>query len=403
MTPLLSVADAHARLLALVTPLDTEAVPLAAAAGRVLARDVVAARAQPPFAASAMDGYAVRGADLAQGAVLRVIGEALAGSRAAAAVAPGTAVRIFTGAPMPEGADAVLIQEDADREGDQLRVREACGPGANVRPAGGDFPAGARIAAPRRLTGRDLALAAAMNAGTLTVARRPQVAIIATGDELVMPGEAPGPDQITASNGFGLKAVIDAAGGSGRLLPIARDSAASLGAAFRLAAGADLIVTLGGASVGDRDLVAAAAAAHGLELAFHRIAMRPGKPLLAGRLGGVPMIGLPGNPVSSLVCARLFVRPVVEAMQGLPGAIPTPLPARLGTAVEANGPRTHYMRARITPDITPGSVGGWCAIPFDRQDSSLLAIFAEADALVVRPAGDSARNPGDLVEFIWID
>lgn len=396
---LLSVAEAHARVIALASRLGTEHVPLARAANRVLAEDVVASRAQPPFDASAMDGYAVRAADLAPGARLTVTGESAAGAGSGTAVRPGTAIRIFTGAPLPRGADTVLIQEDAERQGDSLVVREACGAGANIRAAGTDFGPGDRLAAPRRLTWRDLALAAAMNAGQVTVARRPDIALIATGDELAMPGEAPGPDQIIASNGFGLKAMLEAAGASVRLLPIARDTPASLALAFDLAEGADLVVTLGGASVGDRDLVASAATARGLDLAFHRIAMRPGKPLLAGRLRGIPMVGLPGNPVSALVCGRLFLRPMVEAMQGLPGNLPAPLPARLGAALEANGPRSHFLRAEVTLDPTEG----WRCTPFDRQDSSLLGILSRANALLQRPPHDPARQINDRVDFIWLD
>lgn len=396
---LLSVVEAHARVMALTGPLGTEIVPLALAAGRVLATDVVARRAQPPFAASAMDGYAVRAGDLAPGARLAVTGESAAGAGTDATVTPGTAIRIFTGAPLPRGADTVLIQEDAERHGDALAVRAACEPGANIRAAGADFVPGDRIAAPRRLGWRDLALAAAMNAGHLAVARRPEVALIATGDELVMPGETPGPDQIIASNGFGLKAMLEAAGATVRLLPIARDTAASLAMAFTLAEGADLIVTLGGASVGDRDLVASTATTRGLELAFHKIAMRPGKPLLAGRLRGTPMVGLPGNPVSALICGRLFVQPMVEAMQGLPGGLPVPLPASLGADLEANGPRTHFMRAQVAPD----PAGGWRCTPFDRQDSSLLGILARSNALLQRPPHDPARKINEKAVFIWLD
>jgi molybdopterin molybdotransferase len=395
--PLISVAEAHARLLRLVTPLPPEEVPLAEAAGRVLARDVVAARPQPPFAASAMDGYAIRTADAATGARLDVVGTSPAGSRFAGRVGPGQAVRIFTGAPVPEGADRVLIQEDADVEGSTITLRDSRDEALHIRPAGGDFPAGARIAAPRRLGPSDLALAASMNAARLGVARRPVIALIATGDELVMPGEDPGPDQIVASNSFGLKAMLAAAGAAPRLLPIARDTADSLKATFDLAAGADLIVTLGGASVGDFDLVQKTALDHGLALDFYRVAMRPGKPLMAGRLRDVPLIGLPGNPVSSMVCGRVFLVPVVERMQGLPGDLPATHPARLAVDLEPNGPRAHYMRARVEP-----AEGGWRCTPFARQDSSLLSVLADANALMVRPSGDPARRAGDQVEFTWL-
>jgi molybdopterin molybdotransferase len=394
---LLSVEAAHARLMALFAPLEAEEVPLAEAAGRVLARDVVAARAQPPFAASAMDGYAVRASDAVAGARLRVIGTSAAGARYDGVVAPGEAVRIFTGAPVPEGTDMVLIQEDAESDGATIVVREGRDTASHVRPAGGDFPAGARVKAPRRLEAKEVALLAAMNAGTVPVTRRPVVALIPTGDELVMPGEEPGFDQIPASNNFGLKAMLEAAGAEARMLPIARDTIESLAAAFALADGADLIVTFGGASVGDLDLVQRAALAHGLVLDFYRIAMRPGKPLMAGRLRGMPLVGLPGNPVSAMVCGHIFLRPAIDAMLGLQAGLPAPLPARLGCELGPNGPRAHYMRARVEPGPE-----GWECTPFPKQDSSLLSVLIEANALMVRPPQDPARREGDSVEFLWL-
>jgi molybdopterin molybdotransferase len=397
-TPLLSVAEALERLLALFAPLGTEAAPLAGAGGRVLAEDAVATRAQPPFDASAMDGYAIRDADYRQGARLGVIGASAAGARFAGAVAPGTAVRIFTGAPVPEGATRVVIQEDVTRVEDFITLDEAGPGGSNIRPAGGDFGPGARIAAPRRLSPGDVALLAAMNVGRPVLRRRPVVALIATGDELAIPGEDPGPDQILCSNSFGLKAMLEAAGAEARLLPIARDTPESLMAAFDLAAGADLVVTLGGASVGDHDLVQATARDRGLDLAFYKIAMRPGKPLMAGRMGGTPMIGLPGNPVSAMVCGRLFVVPAVERMLGLPDAARPASRARLVAALEPNGPRAHYMMARAT-----AGAEGWEIEAFGRQDSSLLSVLSEANALLVRPIADPTREAGDMVDFIWIN
>lgn len=392
---MIDVAEAHARLLALFEPLGSETVPLAEAAGRVLAAPVTARRTQPPFASSAMDGYALRAEDARAGARLRVIGEAAAGRRFGGSPGPGEAVRIFTGAPLPEGADTILIQENAARDGDSVTIVEAPEPGVHVRPAGLDFREGDRIGAPRRLTGRDTALLAAMNLASVPVVRRPEIALIATGDELVMPGEAPGPDQIVASNHFALRADFIARGATVRVLPIARDTPESLRAAFALAEGADLIVTLGGASVGDHDLVRSTALGEGLALDFYKVAMRPGKPLMAGRLGAAPLVGLPGNPVSAIVCAQLFLMPAIDRMLGLPAGLAATEQARLSSGIGANGPRQHYMRARVEagPD-------GWTCTPFASQDSSLLSILAEANALMVRPAGDPPRAAGALVDFL---
>lgn len=394
---MLSVDEARARILALVAPLPAEEVPLAAAGGRVLARAVAATRDQPPFAVSAMDGYALRGADAAPGARLAVIGAVQAGARFAGVVGPGQAVRIFTGAPIPEGADAVLIQEDADRDGDVVTVRPGRDDARHVRPAGGDFRAGATLEPPRRLGPAEVALLAAMNAAVVPVARRPVVAIVPTGDELVPPGGDPGPDGIIASNNYGLKAMFEAAGAEVRLLPIARDTPENLAAVLDLTEGADLVATLGGASAGDFDVVRQTAVARGLALEFHKVAMRPGKPMLAGRLGARVLIGLPGNPVSALVCGQVFVLPAIERMLGLPGTPPAPLPARLAVDLPANGPRTHYMRARV--ETGPE---GWVCAPFERQDSSLLSILVEANALLIRPPGDPSRRAGDKVVFTWV-
>lgn len=390
---MLSVAEATARVLALSAPLPPESVPLAQAAGRVLAEDAVAARAQPPFDASAMDGYAVPSASLRPGASYRVIGEAAAGRRFQGSVAEGQAVRIFTGAPVPPGADTVVIQEDVSREGDAITVLPTLGEGNNIRPRGSDFSLGHRIAAPRRLGPSDLALLAAMNVPRVTVARRPEVAIIATGDELVMPGEEPAEDQIVASNLFGLKAMAEREGARVRLLPVARDTEASLRAVFALADGADLVVTIGGASVGAHDLVAGVAQGLGVEMAFHKVAMRPGKPLMSGRWGAASMLGLPGNPVSALVCGVLFLVPMLRAMQGLPDPLPARRTTRLAADLGANGNREHYMRARLED-------GGIRA--FDRQDSSLLSVLCDADALLVRPVADPPRQTGETVEYIRI-
>jgi molybdopterin molybdotransferase len=388
---MISVAEALEHLFALARVTEVERVPLLKAAGRVLAEEVTARRDQPPFAASAMDGYAVAAEGVAPGARYRVIGEAAAGRGYPDPVAAGEAVRIFTGAPLPAGATRVVIQEDVTRDGDQITLNEALDESGYVRPAGGDFRAGARVSAPKLLRPQDLALLAAMNVAEVPVRRRPVAALIATGDELVMPGEDPGPDQIIASNSFGLKAMLEEAGAEARLLPIARDNVASLKTAFALAEGADLVITIGGASVGDHDLVAPVARELAMEQSFYRIAMRPGKPLMAGRLAGAAMLGLPGNPVSSMVCGHVFMLPMIRAMLGL-GAAPAPRRRRpLEVDLPENGPREHYMRARLTAEGIA---------PFDRQDSSLLTVLAEADALLVRPPRDPARRAGEPVDYL---
>jgi molybdopterin molybdotransferase len=398
---MLSVEEARSRILALVAPTGIETVPLARAAGRVLAEPVTARRTQPPFAASAMDGFAVRATDAVDGARFRVIGQSQAGQRFAGRLGPGEAVRIFTGAPVPDGADLVVIQEDVTRDGDRITLGPGRDAGSNIRAAGSDFAAGSILGAPRRLGFRDIALLAAMNVAEIPVRCRPGVALIATGDELAWPGDTPGPDQITSSNNIALKAMLDAAGAKAHLLPIARDTPESLASVLDLADGSDLIVTLGGASVGDHDLVQAVALARGMDLSFHKIAMRPGKPLLAGRFGTTPLVGLPGNPVSALVCAILFLRPAIDALLGLPATEPPRRQARLAGPLPANGPRAHYMRASVAHGGTgPGSDTITVA---DRQDSALLSVLQWANALAVRPPHAPAAAAGDLIDWIALD
>jgi len=388
---MISYEDALAHVLALAQPLPTEEVGLAQAAGRVLRAPVVAARDQPPFAASAMDGYAVAGA-VGKGARFSVIGTAAAGHEYTGSVAEGQAVRIFTGAPLPPGAERVVIQEDVTREGDTMTVQADPGAGTHVRARGADFSAGDRLSAPRRLRPTDLALMAAMNCPVATVSRRPDVAVIATGDELVMPGETPRPDQIIASNAFALKAIAEEEGTTARILPIATDSEESLRAVFSLAAGADVIVTIGGASVGDHDLVGPVADAMGADRAFYKVALRPGKPLMAGRMGSAVLLGLPGNPVSSIVCAHLFLRPLLRAALGL-GAWPLPTAsATLTEALRPNGPRVHFLRATLGPGPT--------ITPLPTQDSALLGVLCAADALLIQPAHDPGKPAGAEMRYI---
>ena len=404
-SPLLSVADALARILTTAPrPLETQRASLRAAVGRTLAEEVPALRTQPPFSASAMDGYAVRAADAgAIPARLRVVGMSSAGHGYRGAIGAGEAVRIFTGAPLPPGADAIVLQEDTRAEGDRVIVLEAATPGRHIRPAGLDFKAGEPLLrAGTRLGPREVALAAAMNHADLPVVRRPRVAILATGDELVMPGEAPGPDQIVASNGFGLAAMVEWSGGEAIDLGIALDTFAALeaGLAAARSAKADVLVTLGGASVGDHDLVQSALAREGMQLGFWKIAMRPGKPLMHGRLGDMRVLGLPGNPVSSIVCGLIFVRPLVRALLGDPsaGADPTE-PARLGADVKANDSRQDYLRARLDD----GGEGLPIAVPQPRQDSSMLGVLAAADCLLLRPPHAPAAAAGDACRIIRFD
>ena len=386
---MISVEEALARCLALVTPLPAEAVGLRHSIGRMMASPAIANRDQPPFAASAMDGYALIG-DPVPGDSFTVVGTAQAGKAYLGTVNPGQAVRIFTGAPVPFGANRVVIQEDVTVSSSTITLKPNPDTARHIRPLGQDFKVGDRLA-PRRIGPNDLALMAAMNMAQVQVHRRPTVAIIATGDELVMPGEVPNPDQIICSNSFTIAALVEADGGIARILPIARDTEGELRAVLSLAADADLIVTIGGASVGDHDLVGPVLESLGMTRAFWKIAMRPGKPLMAGRLNGTPILGLPGNPVSSIVCAHLFVRPMVRALQNRPDVAPIPHEAILGADVEPNGPRAHYMRARLSDGVIT---------PFDRQDSALIRILSEANALLIRPLSDAAQKAGTKALYL---
>jgi molybdopterin molybdotransferase len=399
---LLPVEAAQARLMVAVSePVGAEALPLDQAQGRVLAGDLIALRTQPPFAASAMDGYAVRAEDLAHGARLTVIGESAAGHRFHRAVKHGEAVRIFTGAPVPEGADTILIQENAEGVGGPVITALQAEPvGRFIRPEGLDFREGETLLkAGQRLGAAQLSLAASMGHAALSVRRRPRIAILATGDELVAPGYPCGPDQIISSNSYGLAAQIIEAGGEPVDLGIATDDMAALDIAFDRAAAlpVDAIVTLGGASVGDHDLVQKALARRGMALDFWKIAMRPGKPLMFGRLAGQLVIGLPGNPVSSLVCGHVFVQPLVRALLGL--ADPARLQmirVRIGRDLPANDERAEFMRVKFAP----GEDGIPVATPFARQDSSMLSRLASADGLLLRPAHAQAALAGDLASAL---
>ena len=390
---MISVAEALDLVCGLAHPLPTETIALTQANGRVLAEPVCATRNQPPFAGSAMDGYAVRNADVRIGAKLDIIGESAAGHSYAGEISAGQAVRIFTGAPVPKGADRVVIQEDVDRDEDMIIIRDLLDNKYHIRPVGDDFQVGDTLSAPRRLRPGDLSLLASMNVAQVIVTRRPSVALMATGDELVMPGETPSDDQIIASNSFGLKALLEDAGAIVQMLPIARDNMSSLRTGFELASGADLLVTIGGASVGDHDLVGDVTAELGMDHAFYKVAMRPGKPLMAGKLGNMAMVGLPGNPVSSLVCGYVFLRPMIHKYLGLTDPYDGKLISKLTHAIRANGPREHYLRGRIDAD-------GLTIFP--RQDSALLTVYNDANALIIRPPHDPPRQAGETLRYIPI-
>jgi molybdopterin molybdotransferase len=367
------------------------------ALGRVLAEDLASRVTQPPVAVSAMDGYAVRQADIATlPARLKIAGAAPAGGEIPPPVRAGEALRIFTGGPVPEGADTIVIQENTAREGDAVVVKEPSPAGKHIRAAGLDFRAGeVCLRAGRRLTSRDVGLAAAMDHPWVKVHRRPRIAILSTGDELALPGERRRPTDIVSSNGFALAAFCRALGALPTDLGIGRDDRAALDGLIAAAEGADMLVTSGGASVGEHDLVQEALKARGMALDFWKIAMRPGKPLMFGMLGRTAVLGLPGNPVSSLVCATLFLRPAIERLLGLPEADPTE-PARLGVELPANDSREDYLRARLERN---GS-GEWVATPFSKQDSSMMSLLTAADCLVVRPVGAPATARGEIVRIL---
>jgi molybdopterin molybdotransferase len=398
---MIPVEEARSRILGALAPTAAETVPLAGAGGRVLARPVHARLTQPPADVSAMDGYAVRAADAAAaGAVLRVVGSAPAGHPFTGTVGPGEAVRIFTGAILPEGADAILLQEDAEAAEGRVRIGEAVRAGRWIRRRGLDFETGeSLLPAGKRLTARDVGLAAAANHPWLSVYRRPRIGILATGDEIALPGEPVPPGGIVSSNAHALAALVRANGGEPLVLPIAPDDEAAIAEAAMAARGCDLLVTTGGASVGEHDLVQSALGPEGFALDFWRIAMRPGKPLIWGRLGHTPLLGLPGNPVSALVCGVVFLLPALLRLSGLPAeAAPATARARLGAALPENDRRFDFLRARL--ETSPE--GETVALPFPVQDSSMLKTLARADALVLRPPHAPPAAAGEMVEIITL-
>lgn len=390
---LMPVAEALARVLEGAEPLPAETVRLEDAFGRVLAADLTARRTQPPDAVSAMDGYAVRAADVAQAPVtLTLIGEVAAGHPFEGEVKQGQAARIFTGGVLPAGSDSVVIQEVTAREGDNVVVDKSVAKGRNVRAQGIDFREGEVLLRKGvRLSDRDVMLAAAMNYATLPVYRRPKLAVLGTGDELVAPGSTPGPGEIVYSNGFALVALAGSAGAEVSNFGIARDRLDDIAAGVRRARewGADILVTSGGASVGEHDLVQRALRAEGLELSFWRVALRPGRPMLHGRLGAMHVLGVPGNPVSSYVCSFLFLLPLIARLTGRSDFTRAPEPARLGADLAANDERQDYLRARLEP-----GPDGPLATPLPNQDSSLMAPLAQADCLLIREARAPAAKAG---------
>lgn len=390
---MITVEMALSQLFELVTPLESEVVSIDQAYGRILSEPVSAQRDQPPFAASAMDGYAVSDQALPKGLVLDVIGEAVAGKGFNRSVHNGEAVRIFTGAPLPQNASKVIIQENVEQIGDTIKISSPENVATFIRAAGSDFKAGDSIKAPRLLNSSDIALLAAMNVSKLPVRRKPVVALISTGNELVMPGQNPTKDQIIASNTYGLAALLQNHGATANILPIARDNILSIQTALKFAEGADLIVTIGGASVGDYDLVAEAAIDIGFKQKFYKVAMRPGKPLMAGCIGGSALIGLPGNPVSAMVCGHIFLIPVLNVLLGMKQQQRQRKTAKLMNNLDANGPREHYMRASVSSDGI--SIA-------QQQDSALLSILAKSNALAIRPPFAPAMSKGSEIEYISI-
>ncbi|MDE3115671.1 MAG: molybdopterin molybdotransferase MoeA [Pseudomonadota bacterium] len=393
---MIPVDDAVARIVSAFAPVEGETVPLRQASGRVLAEDVRARMNQPPAPVSAMDGYALKAADAASVPVtLPVIGTSPAGHPFTGKVGAGQAVRIFTGGVVPEGADTVVMQEDTEAADGSVTIKEAAVPAKHIRVAGLDFRVGGVLAkAGKRLTARDLSLIAAGDLPEVPVRRRPRVALAATGDELSPPGTPHGPGGIVASSGYGLAPLIEKWGGEVIDLGITPDTVEAIANLPHRAAGADLLVTLGGASVGEHDLIQKALGPVGLKLDFWKIAMRPGKPLIFGRLGALPLIGLPGNPVSTLVCAILYLRPAIAAMLGTDTAPPLAT-TRLAAPLKANDQRQDYIRARLEQ-----REGEMWAQPFSIQDSSMLSGIAAADALIVRRPHAAAAEPGDRVDVL---
>ena len=388
---MISVASALNQLFRLICLMETEHVRLDQASSRILSRQVIAKRNQPPFDSSSMDGYAVSDLRPKYNDQYKVVGEAAAGKRFSKTVARGQAVRVFTGAPIPVGTKTIIIQEDIVIKKNTIIVSKTIENKTFIRRCGCDFQKGFSVKAPRLLRSADIALLASMNISLVPVFRKPKIAIIATGDELVMPGEKPKPDQIISSNNYGLASLIKENGGNPHIFPVAKDKIDSLTTTFEMAQDADLIITIGGASVGDYDYVMKAAKHFGFKKVFYKIAMRPGKPMMAGLLGNTPMLGLPGNPVSAMVCGQIFLLPLLNSMLGLAQKARDRVIGKMGQELQPNGGREHYMRASL--------IEGFLYLP-NSQDSSLLTTLSESNALIVRPPNSPAAKPNELVPYI---
>ena len=391
---MISVTEALEKLflIAKVTPVET--VELKKCLGRVLAKPLESTRSNPPFPSSAMDGYAIHKANLKSGAEFKVIGESAAGHSYPKKINKNEAVRIFTGSRVPDGANLVLMQEDVEADKKFIIVKENFDKKSNIRLEGSDFSKGYKVKTPLILGAKEISLLAAMNFAHLSVRKKPTVAIISTGDELVFPGESPKPDQIIASNAYGIAALCEECGAEPRILPIAQDNLKSIEYIIGLAQDADLIITIGGASVGKYDLINEATNNFGVDKSFHKVAMRPGKPLMAGKLNETALVGLPGNPVSALVCGYVFIRPLIQAMLGLEKKSAPRLMAPCSTSLPKDGPREHYMRAVLLPN-------GYLE-PVENQDSARLALLYDADALLIRAAHAEAIPAKTQCEYIKI-
>ncbi len=391
---MISVTEALEKLflIAKVTPVET--VELKKCLGRVLAKPLESTRCNPPFPSSAMDGYAINKANLKSGAEFKVIGESAAGHSYPKKINKNEAVRIFTGSRVPDGANLVLMQEDVEADKKFIIVNENFEKKSNIRLEGSDFSKGYKVKTPLILGAKEISLLAAMNFAHLSVRKKPTVAIISTGDELVFPGESPKPDQIIASNAYGIAALCKECGAEPRILPIAQDNLKSIEYIIGLAQDADLIITIGGASVGKYDLINEATNNFGVDKSFHKVAMRPGKPLMAGKINETALVGLPGNPVSALVCGYVFIRPLIQAMLGLEKKSAPRLMAPCSTSLPKNGPREHYMRAVLLPN-------GYLE-PVENQDSARLALLCDADALLIRAAHAEAIPAKTQCEYIKI-